>query len=483
MKQNLSTHIANITYSLISQITEKGVILTQYNSHIEEDIVSTHHTIELIGKLNINLFLHYAERIIHYMSKPENQVVSSLFSVDTMSQLLPENKNVELLVDEVLESQLQSGAFTKYTALLRGGDFFSTLWCLKILTNTEKKNYQEPIRKGFEYLSKNVLDSGISINQKGFFYLLANKCGYSDYDKQSLGNQLKTYILNSEITAESLLCHLYIYEDLLFEADKDTFELIKVKFISVFELNEKAEAIPEVFEGFQKKMAESVYYQCLARFCVVGLEFLENDEIIQLAFETNKIVQSNGQQALYRANTREKQLKEFLSIYGGIHQEFSKYNDTLETIWKEQHGFEKSIFIMMPFKNEIGYNETARIIKKTCEERGFKAIRIDDNDRQFHHTLWDNLVINLLSCKYAIAIYASDQIVDILDSNSPKMFPNPNVALEFGFFTSRGQQTLLLRDKSSPIPSDLQGFIWSQFNIKNPGDDVKNAVNEFLDRI
>lgn len=172
-----------------------------------------------------------------------------------------------------------------------------------------------------------------------------------------------------------------------------------------------------------------------------------------------------------------------MSIYGGIHKEFTKYNEILETIWKEQTDFEKSIFIMMPFKNEIGYNETAKIIKSTCKKRGYKAIRIDDKDRQFHHTLWDNLVINLLSCKYAVAIYASDQVVDILDKSSPKMFPSPNVALEFGFFTSRGQQVLLLRDLDSPIPSDLQGFIWNGFNIKNPGSDVKQAINDFLDKI
>lgn len=484
MKENLLIHLTNIAFSLINQFTEKGVILTQDDSHVEEDIVSTHHSIELLKELNINVFLYYIENTIGYMTDPKNRALSSLFTVDTLSQLLPRNEVVVSLTDEILKTQLKSGAFTKYTAFLLGGDFFSTLWCLKILINTRQEKYKESIEKGFAFLSTNIEDERISINQKGFFFSLANKYKLDGYDNRKLKEELISYINHSEIGPDdNLLWHLYIYEDLLIDSDKKSVQIVKERFSNTFELNKEAVSLPKVFESIREQYSESVFYQCLARFCIVGLNFLDKDEKLQLSFDINKLVQSNGQQALYRANTKERQLKEFLSKYGGIHQEFNKYNDILEDVWKNQAAFDKSIFIMMPFKDEIGYNTTTRLIKNTCKKRGYKAIRIDDNDRQFHHTLWDNLVINLLSCKYAIAIYASEHVVDVLDNNNPKMFPNPNVALEFGFFTSRGQQTLLLRDKASPIPSDLHGFIWDGFNIKNPGEDVKKAVNEFIDKI
>ncbi len=483
MKEKLLAHVANISFTLINQLTSKGVILTQYNSHIEEDIVSTHHTIELLKLLNINVFSHYIENTLGYMTNPENQVTTSLFTIDTLSQLVIDNKEVEILIDDILKTQLESGAFTKYTAFLHGGDFFSTLWCLKLLINMENKKYDSAVKKGFDFLNNNIEDEGISSNQKGLFYLLANKFGNTNYDKEKLKNDLIGYISDTKINSDNLLWHLYIYEDLLVDLDDKTEEIVWSKFSSAFEFNKEVVSIPIIFEELQNSSAESIFYQCLARFCIVALKFLSKAETLQLSFEINKYIQSNGQQAIYRAHTTEKQLKEFLSIYGGIHEQFAKYNKILENIWKDQASFEKSIFIMMPFKKEIAYTETTKIIKNTCKKRGYKAIRIDDKDRQFHQTLWDNLVINLLSCKYAIAIYASDQIVDILDGNNPKMFPNPNVALEFGFFTSRGQKILLLRDKKSPIPSDLKGFIWNGVNINQPGKDIQNIVNNFIDQI
>lgn len=265
MKENLTAHIANIAFSLINQMTGKGVILTQYNSHVEEDIVSTHHTIELLKRLNINIFLHYIENTLHYMTNPENGVRSSLFSVDTLSQLLPDNKDVEALIDEILKTQLQSGAFTKYTAFLHGGDFFSTLWCLKLLMNTENKKYKESIEKGFEFLSKNILDKGISINQKGFFYLLAIKYGYNDFDKSKVKQELISYITDTNIQSDSLLWHLYIYEDILFDSDNNTFKIVKDIFSKTFDLDEKAESIPKVFESLQKSTAESVFLSMFSK--------------------------------------------------------------------------------------------------------------------------------------------------------------------------------------------------------------------------
>ncbi|RLW70329.1 MAG: hypothetical protein B6D68_00970 [spirochete symbiont of Stewartia floridana] len=162
---------------------------------------------------------------------------------------------------------------------------------------------------------------------------------------------------------------------------------------------------------------------------------------------------------------------------------FSQYNDDLELAWNRHLHFDRSVFIMMPFKNTLTYRSVAMAIREACENKGFKAIRVDDHDRQFKDRLWDNLVVNMLSCKYAVAVYVGEQVFDRLEDNEPKMFANPNVALEYGFFTSRGQSICLLKDKKSPIPSDLQGFLWNEFRIDDPHKDVINGVESFLDKI
>ena len=45
------------------------------------------------------------------------------------------DENRKFFADALLGTRLTDGSFTKYTGLIRGGDFFSTLWCTKILIN------------------------------------------------------------------------------------------------------------------------------------------------------------------------------------------------------------------------------------------------------------------------------------------------------------------------------------------------------------
>lgn len=68
-------------------------------------------------------------------------------------------------------------------------------------------------------------------------------------------------------------------------------------------------------------------------------------------------------------------------------------------------------------------------------------------------------------------------------SEQVKIFANPNVALEFGFFCSRGQEIMILKDKRSPLPSDLQGFLWNEFDIENPDQTVAVPIQRWLQRI
>ena len=44
-------------------------------------------------------------------------------------------------------------------------------------------------------------------------------------------------------------------------------------------------------------------------------------------------------------------------------------------------------------------------IKKTLEEHGLCGWRADDPGRTLMEDIWDNIVVNMLSCKYGIAVF------------------------------------------------------------------------------
>ena len=136
---------------------------------------------------------------------------------------------------------------------------------------------------------------------------------------------------------------------------------------------------------------------------------------------------------------------------------------------------------MIPFKTDFIYRVLTKSIKSICEEFGFTVIRTYDEERQFEKTLWDNLVVNMLSAKYAISIYVNDKIFDRI-SEEIQLFISPNVALEFGWFVSRGQEILLLKDKNSILPLDLQGFMQEDFDINNP-ETVEKPLKKWLKKL
>jgi len=161
---------------------------------------------------------------------------------------------------------------------------------------------------------------------------------------------------------------------------------------------------------------------------------------------------------------------------------FRQYDPILKNIWDNRRAYDKSIFLMMPFKNTVEYRATYKIIREVCEEKGYSLVRIDQSEEQHSHTLWENLVINMLSCKYAIAVYSSEPVVDRPGSDL-RVFPNPNISFEFGFFKARGQEVCLLRDRSSYVPPDMQGFLWYDFDIKNPDVSIPESISRFIDNL
>lgn len=484
--QNLSAHTTSICSSLLNQISTSGAVLTRSGTAVEPDIVSAHHIAELLHKLDANMFHHHLQLLINWMTSEENGLIDSQFTVDTLSQLSPDSEIVEKIIQEsILPTQLDTGAFTRYTAFLHGGDYFSTLWCLKILQNAGEEKYAEAMTTAFQYAVVNSDDSGIPISQVGYLYLLLNRSQvfHDEEVMAKLRTKLLRHVSVAEVTAPDLLTLLYLCEDLQCNPkDSEAVAASHSVIERIFDTSKEANALPAVFVELQEVAHQSVVYHCLARACIDALGLMPSSSAREVAYSLNRFLHSQGQQAAYVALARDVQLKEYLQKYGGIHREFESYNDQLERVWSDAP-FERSVFIMMPFRRGVAFRTLTNAIRDACRERGYHAVRVDDGDRQLYDRLWDNLVANMLSCRYAVAVYVSEQVVDRLDGNEPKMFPNPNVALEFGFFKSRGQKILLLKDSDSPLPSDLQGFLWNSFDIEDPHEDVSRAVNAFIDAI
>lgn len=484
-KENLLTHLTQMGYSLATQVSNSGTVLVRIGNRAEVDLLSMHHIGELFRRLDSRMFEHYLQLIIGYLANQENQCIDSQFAIDTIASVVPDAPIIKEVIEKtILPTQLESGAFTKYTAFLHGGDFFSTLWCVKILQNVGKEKYKESYDKAIKYISANCRDAHIKTSLKGFAYILLIKDGEHEITSH-LREELHRFADESKPEIEDLLWQFYIFEDILEDpSDLEGRAIVEKRIYEYFDLEQEAKQIPKVFSIYLEKAPhQGIAYHLYARACMVGLLLFNDTERRLAAYTINRLIQSKGLDAVYQSLQKDVELKEYLQKYGGIHQAFSQYNEDLEQAWSRHLPFERSVFIMMPFKNSATYRLVTMGIREACENKGFKAIRVDDHDRQFRDTLWDNLVVNLLSCKYAVAVYVSDQIIDRLAGNEPKMFANPNVALEYGFFRSRGQQICLLKDKKSPIPSDLGGFLWNAFDIEDPKDDVVAAVEKFLENI
>lgn len=482
--ERLSRYLVGIVDILIEQVDINGNIRVTNGDDISLDVVSAYHVIEVLLRFGNGSFPHHTKLMSKALEK--NYKSYPQFVTDAISQMSPNDQSIVKRISENIDKhQLDSGSFDTYTAYLLGGNFFSTLWSIKIIQNIGEKKYEDAVVKAFQYLVSNSNDSKLPISQLGFLYMLIKRSTiyHNDIITKNIREKLIQYLKSTEISAESLIWILYICEDLLIDSSDEEAKLIVEKKISqIMNLEEEKLELPPVLIQVKDSISESVFFHCLARLCIVSFLVLpptSHKEIIQEMYQT---LQLKGHKAAFEVQILSSELKRYLDKFGGIHKEFGAYNDNLQHIWRETP-FGKSIFIMMPFEDDDRYDILTDAIKKTCKDRGYHAIRTDDTNRKKYDRLWDNIVLNMLSCKYAIAVYVNKGEGLLRNDSELNLFPNPNVSLEFGFFKSRGQKILLLKDKKSSLPTDLKGFYWNDFEISRPKDGVRKAVNLFLDQI
>ncbi len=161
---------------------------------------------------------------------------------------------------------------------------------------------------------------------------------------------------------------------------------------------------------------------------------------------------------------------------------YKRYQVELDNLWKNSP-YNRSIFIMMPFRKE--YEEIASSIKSAAKSLDFQAFLVTDEGREaIRPTLWENLVINMLSCKYGIAILPQEfkgKSREKDEENIIKKFHNPNVTLEFGFMYAKGEgNVLILTNEASSLPADLRGLLIKKIPIENSQDKVFRIIVEWL---
>ena len=162
---------------------------------------------------------------------------------------------------------------------------------------------------------------------------------------------------------------------------------------------------------------------------------------------------------------------------------YKRYKSELDNLWKDSP-YDRSIFIMMPFREK--YEEIASEIKSAAKVLDFQAFLVTDEGRKgIRPSLWENLVINMLSCKYGIAILPQEEfkgkIKESDEENIIKKFHNPNVTLEFGFMYAKGEgNVLIFTNEASSLPADLRGLLIERIPIENSQDKVFRIIVEWL---
>jgi acylphosphatase len=160
--------------------------------------------------------------------------------------------------------------------------------------------------------------------------------------------------------------------------------------------------------------------------------------------------------------------KEMLS---DMHENFERYDSKLQRTLK-RFPHEKSVFIMMPFEeNDIRLKKITDTINETLKEQGLRGWRADDPERSIMEDIWDNIVVNMLSCKYGIAVFVDRTVLDRYSDEQITVF-NANIA-----------HVLLLKDnRLEKLPTDIISKLYEPFDFNDPEGGVKKAVTKWIER-
>ena len=108
---------------------------------------------------------------------------------------------------------------------------------------------------------------------------------------------------------------------------------------------------------------------------------------------------------------------------------------------------------MMRFRDTDTFHGIEEKIKIALTENGLNGYLA--RDKQYMPSLWDNILVYMIACKYGVAVF---EIIKEQDFN-------PNISLELGVMYAWGRNCLLLKDNNLPrLPTDICGSLYKDFD-------------------
>lgn len=141
----------------------------------------------------------------------------------------------------------------------------------------------------------------------------------------------------------------------------------------------------------------------------------------------------------------------------------------LREFFTDHPDFRKNCFLIMPFNESKPLIEIHRVVKATFSELGFNVLRADD--KVYAESLFANIEAYMHGCRFAISVH----------ERSASEVHNANVALEVGYMLGMRRDVCILKEKSvQSLPSDLQGRLYTTFDIHDIASTLKASVGRWL---
>jgi hypothetical protein len=143
--------------------------------------------------------------------------------------------------------------------------------------------------------------------------------------------------------------------------------------------------------------------------------------------------------------------------------------DGLLTFYSDHPNYDRTCFLIMPFRQTPQLREIHESVRLTLEVEGFRVLRADDSI--YSENVFTNIEVYMHGAKFAVSVFermASDQ-------------HNANVALEIGYMLGMGKDVCLLKEKTVPtLPSDLQGRLYTEFDAFSITETISTNVRRWL---
>ncbi len=138
--------------------------------------------------------------------------------------------------------------------------------------------------------------------------------------------------------------------------------------------------------------------------------------------------------------------------------------------------YERNVFIMTPFRMDVRYSQSISAIKSELQTYGYSGYTAIDHTLVAGRDLWTNVRAFMHGCKYGVALLTAYEAEKDLAVHIDPDKLNPNVVAEIGYMMGLGKQVLVLKDHRVQLPTDWVGQIYEPFDMKDPEQQIRDAV-------